>query len=329
MRDAVIKKSKDSFESTGSEALPKVAILVFDGISMFHMAAPTVVLSDASGLFQAVYVSETPGNVQLSSGLTVQVEHGLDALADVDLIVVPSWHASFQAPSDKLVNALLAAKQKSVPLVGLCLGAFVLAAIGVLDGQTATTHWAFVDEFAQMFPRVHWDASVLYVDHGDVLTSAGTAAAIDCCLQIVRNRHGSKVANRVARTLVMPPQRTGGQAQYIVSPTQTNYRDTQFSKLIEYVSSNLHENHTIDKLAEKLAMSRRTFTRHFQQNIGRPFGEWLLQQRLMMAQQLLESGTASIDSIAQQTGFGSTVTFRTQFKKQIGVTPNVWRKTFR
>lgn len=327
MRDTTVKKTKPP-KLPVAPVLPKVAIFVFDGMSMFHMAAPTAVLSDASGLFEVVYFSETVGSVTLSAGLTVQVAHDLGVLASADMIVIPSWPASFVTPSAALAEALLTAHARNIPLVGLCLGAFVLAALGVLDGRKATTHWAYADDFTATFPQVTWDASVLYVDHGDVITSAGTAAAIDCCLQIVRNREGSKTANKVARTLVMPPQRMGGQAQYIASPIPKNRRDTDLSKLLDEVSTNLHQAHSIDSLAEKLAMSRRTFTRHFQQNMGRPFGEWLLQQRLLFAQQLLEEGSTSVDKVAEQAGFGSVVTFRAQFKKLVGVTPNSWRKTF-
>lgn len=280
-------------------------------------------------MVRAIYVSETPGEITLSSGLKVFVEQGIEAILEAELVVIPSWYSDYQAPSKALQKLIVSAHNNGVSLVGLCLGAFVLAAIGVLDGRRATTHWAFADDFTARFPQVCLDASVLYVDHGDVLTSAGTAAAIDCCLQIVRYRAGGQVANRVARTLVMPPQRSGGQAQYIASPVPSNRRDTELSKVLDDVSTNLHKAHSIDSLAHTLAMSRRTFTRHFQQNMGRPFGEWRLQQRLLFAQQLLETSSVSMEHIAQQAGFGSVVTFRAQFKKQLGVTPNAWRKTFR
>lgn len=303
----------------------RMAILVFEGMSMFHMAAPTVVLSDISGLYQAVYVAENPGELTLSSGLPVSISQGVDEMLNVDLVIIPSWHSSLSPPSEQLLHTLRCVYHAKIPLVGLCLGAFLLAELGVLNGRKATTHWAFVDEFVKRFPDIHWDADVLYVDHSDVLTSAGTAAAIDCCLQIVRNRRGGKVAAQVARALVMPAQRTGEQAQFIASPVPNNKRDSALSTLIDYVSNHLHEPHSINRLAERLSMSRRTFTRHFQKIMGKSFGEWLLQQRLLFAQQLLESSSASVDMVAEQAGFGSSVNFRMQFKKHIGVTPNAWR----
>jgi transcriptional regulator GlxA family with amidase domain len=224
---------------------------------------------------------------------------------------------------------LRAAHARGAQLVGLCLGAFVLAAAGILDGRPASTHWAWADDFARRYPRVRLDPNVLYVDDGNVLTSAGTAAGLDCCLHVMRKMCGADVANHVARRLVVPPHRQGNQAQYVQQPMPPNVRGDRLSGLLDWVSGNLALPHSLDTLAGRALMSRRTFTRRFRLATGTTVGAWLLAQRLARAQQLLESTDESVEAIAGIAGFGSTASLRQHFAEAFRTSPSAWRREFR
>jgi transcriptional regulator GlxA family with amidase domain len=214
-------------------------------------------------------------------------------------------------------------------VVGLCLGAYVLAEAGLLDGREATTHWAYADDFSRRYPKVRLKPDVLYVDNGGVVTSAGTAAGIDCCLHMLRQRHGAEMANQVARRLVVAPHRQGGQAQFIEQPLPDNPRDSRLAGLIDQVRATLDQAHSLDSLAQQALMSRRTFTRHFRQLTGTTVGQWLLAERLARTQRLLEATDESIERIAMLAGFGATVSLRHHFRQAFGVSPQAWRQTFR
>jgi transcriptional regulator GlxA family with amidase domain len=212
--------------------------------------------------------------------------------------------------------------------VGLCLGAYPLAAAGLLNGRRATTHWSVADDFAQRFPRVQVDRDVLYVDEGDVVTSAGTAAGIDCCLHLVRQLHGAEIANRLARRLVVAPHRAGGQAQFIEQPIPAAASDSRLASLIDQVRGSLSEAHSVDSMAARAAMSRRTFTRHFRQWTGTTPMDWLTSERVALAQRLLETTEASIERVAELSGLGSATSLRQHFRNSFGVAPGTWRKSF-
>jgi transcriptional regulator GlxA family with amidase domain len=205
----------------------------------------------------------------------------------------------------------------------------VLAAAGLLDGRRATTHWAWADDLAGRYPQVRVDRDVLYVDEGNVVTSAGGAAGIDCCLHILRRLHGAEIASRVARRMVVPPHRQGGQAQYIEQPLRETPGDDRFARMLEWVQAHPDEPHTLDALAGRVFMSRRTFTRRFRQATGTTVGAWLLNQRLALAQRLLETTARPIALIAQESGFGSEVSLRQHFRKSLKVSPARYRKEFR
>jgi transcriptional regulator GlxA family with amidase domain len=205
----------------------------------------------------------------------------------------------------------------------------VLAEAGLLDGLRATTHWAWANDFAARFPQVTVDADVLYLDDSGLLTSAGTAAGIDCCLHLLRQQHGAELANRVARRLVVPPHRQGGQAQFIEQPLPATSRDDRLAGLLDWVRAHLDLPHTLDSLAERALMSRRTFTRHFRQLTGMTVGDWLLAERLALTQRLLESSEQSVEAISGLAGFGSPVSLRHHFGRAFGVSPSAWRQTFR
>lgn len=310
----------------------RVAVLAFDRISPFHLSVPCLVFGESlpgECNYQLVVCAAEPGRLTTTAGFELHVEQGLEALLDAQTIIVPSWHNPDQRPSQALLDALVAAHERGAHLVGLCLGAFVLAEAGLLDGRLATTHWAWARVFAERFPAVRLDADVLYVDDGNLLTSAGTAAGIDCCLHLLRQHCGAKVANKVARRLVVPPHRQGGQAQFIEQPLPATARDDRLSDLLDWVRANLDQAHSLDSLADKVLMSRRSFTRHFRQLTGTTVGDWLLAERLALSQRLLESTDQPIDSIAELAGFGSPVSLRHHFGRSFAVSPSSYRQSFR
>ncbi|HEY2607126.1 MAG TPA: helix-turn-helix domain-containing protein [Paraburkholderia sp.] len=311
-----------------------VAVIAFDRISPFHLSVPCVVFGeDRSGggvpdFDFRVCAAET-GPLSTTAGFSIDVTHGLDALADAHTIIVPSWRDPGETPSAPLLDALRSAHARGAQLVGLCLGAFVLAAAGILDDRPASTHWAWADDFARRYPRVRLDPDVLYVDDGNVMTSAGTAAGLDCCLHVLRKICGTQVANYVARRLVVPPHRQGNQAQFVEQPMPPNLRGDRLSGLLDWVSGNLDVPHTLDTLAGRALMSRRTFTRRFRLATGATVGAWLLAQRLARAQQLLESSDESVEAIATIAGFGSAASLRQHFADAFRTSPSAWRREFR
>ncbi|TDY24119.1 AraC family transcriptional regulator /AraC family transcriptional regulator with amidase-like domain [Paraburkholderia sp. BL6665CI2N2] len=311
-----------------------VAVVAFDRISPFHLSVPCVVFGeDRSGggvpEFDFRVCAAETGALTTTAGFSIAVTHGLEALADADTIIVPSWRDPAETPPAALLDALRAAHARGAQLVGLCLGAFVLAAAGILDERPASTHWAWADDFARRYPRVRLDPNVLYVDDGNVLTSAGTAAGLDCCLHVMRKLCGTAVANHVARRLVVPPHRQGGQAQYVQQPMPPNLRGDRLSDLLDWVSGNLTLPHTLDTLAGRALMSRRTFTRRFRLATGTTVGAWLLAQRLARAQQLLESTDEPVEAIAGIAGFGSAASLRQHFAEAFRTSPSAWRREFR
>ncbi|PQV48530.1 helix-turn-helix domain-containing protein [Paraburkholderia sp. BL21I4N1] len=323
-----------SASASASPSRHVVAVVAFDRISPFHLSVPCVVFGEdrsGGGLpdFDFRVCAAEAGPLTTTAGFSIAVTHGLEALADADTIIVPSWRDPDETPPAELLAALRAAHARGVQLVGLCLGAFVLAAAGILDGRPASTHWACADDFARRFPRVRLDPDVLYVDDGNVLTSAGTAAGLDCCLHVLRKMCGAEVANYVARRLVVSPHRQGGQAQYVQQPIPPNVRGDRLSGLLDWVSGNLDAPHTLDTLAARALMSRRTFTRRFRLATGATVSAWLLAQRLARAQQLLESSDESVEAIAAIAGFGSTASLRQHFAEAFRTSPSAWRREFR
>lgn len=322
--------------SAHSGALPRhvVAVVAFDRISPFHLSVPCVVFGEdraGGGLpdFDFRVCAAEPGPLTTTAGFSIAVTHGLEALGDADTIIVPTWRDPDEPPPAALLAALRAAHARGAQLVGLCLGAFVLAAAGLLDDRPASTHWAWADDFARRYPRVRLDPDVLYVDDGNVMTSAGTAAGLDCCLHVLRKMCGAEAANYVARRLVVSPHRQGGQAQYIQQPMPPNLRGDRLSGLLDWVSGNLAAPHTLDSLAGRALMSRRTFTRRFRLATGTTVGAWLLAQRLARVQQLLESSDESVEAIAGIAGFGSTASLRQHFTEAFRTSPSAWRREFR
>ena len=308
-----------------------ISVVAFDQISPFHLSVPCVVFGDAhpgDPQFRLMVCATEKHPLTTTAGFKIAVQHGLEALTIAQTIIVPSWRDPDQRPPQALLDALVVAHRRGAQVVGLCLGAYVLAEAGLLEGRRATTHWAYAQDFARRYPNVRVDANVLYIDEGSILTSAGTAAGIDCCLHMLRQRYGAEYANCLARRLVVPPHRQGGQAQFIEQPLPATVKDSRLADLIDWVRANLHRPHSLDSLAEKSLMSRRTFTRRFRSLTGTTVGNWLLSERLGLSQRLLETTDMSIERIAGLAGFGSPVSLRHHFGKAFAVSPTVWRKTF-
>ncbi len=220
-------------------------------------------------------------------------------------------------------------------MVGLCYGAYALAYAGLLDGHRAATRWMAEADFSRRFPRVTLDANALYVDEDRLVTSAGVGAGLDCCLYIVRQLHGARIANRLARMLVIPPHREGGQAQFIEQPVAVSTQDAQINALLDHLRTHLDASHAVDDLARRTAMSRRTFTRHFRKATGMTLGEWLVNERLRRARELLETTSLPVETtslpvekISDLVGFQTPVSLREHFRKHYQVSPREWRRTF-
>jgi transcriptional regulator GlxA family with amidase domain len=310
-----------------------VAVVAFDGISPFHLSVPCLVFGEdrtdsGTPRFKLLVCSLERGPLRTQAGFTIEAPHGLQALRRADIVIVPSWRDTIEPAPPALLQALRSAHRRGATLVGLCLGAFVLAEAGLLDGRPATTHWHLVPEFARRYPQVHLHPEVLYVDDGEVLTSAGTAAGIDCCLHLLRVRHGAEVANRAARRMVVAPHRQGGQAQYIEQPVRAAPERDRLAPLLEWLGGHLQRPHTLDALAQRALMSRRTFTRRFREATGTTVGQWLQHQRLALAQRLLETGEQPIEAIAVECGFGSAVSLRQHFAAALKTSPSAYRRHF-
>lgn len=310
-----------------------VAVLAFDGVSLFHLSVPGIVLATANlastePRYQISYCAEEPGMVSSDQGIGLAINHGLDLMAASDVIIIPAWGDQSITASAGLVQALQQAHAAGKLIVGLCLGAFVLADAGLLDGKQATTHWAARDEFARRFPKVRFRPEVLYVTDDNLMTSAGTVAAIDCCLHLVRQRFGADVANHTAKMLVTPPHRQGGQAQYVEHPVPQLSSETHLAAVLAWARMHLGEHLSLDLLAEKARMSRRTFTRRFKETTGTTVAKWLNAERVVRAQALLETTDLSVECIAGEAGFGTPLSLRQQFAAHLGTSPSDYRKMF-
>ncbi|MEU5983655.1 helix-turn-helix domain-containing protein [Streptomyces sp. NPDC047434] len=303
--------------------MDKVALAVTDGMLHFE-------LSVASEVFGGAPYDLTvcgPGPVRVGR-FRLEPDAGLDGLRDAGTVIVPGWADVDVDPPVELVDAVRAAHEAGARVASLCTGAFVLAAAGLLDGRRATTHWAHTDVLAARHPLVEVDPDVLYVDNGTVLTSAGKAAAMDLCLHMVRLDHGSAFANTVARRLVVPPHRAGGQAQFVTAPVPAR-DDHPLADLLPWVIERLDQPLTVEDLARRANMSSRHLGRHFRSVTGTTPLQWLLNQRIRRAQELLESTGDSVDAVAEATGMGTATTLRRHFNRTLGVPPDAYRRTFR
>ncbi|TFV62642.1 helix-turn-helix domain-containing protein [Geodermatophilus sp. DF01-2] len=273
-------------------------------------------------------VTEHPGVVRTDTGIPLTVEHGLERLAASDIVTITAWEVCDRVPSPQLLDAVRAAHARGALIVSQCTGAFVLAAAGLLDGQRATTHWKYAGELAARHPAVRVEPAVLYVDNGQVVTGAGTAAGVDALLHLVRREWGAAAANALAREMVVPPHRDGGQAQFIDAPV-AGCEDDRLGAVLEWAVAHLAEEVTVDVLARRALMSPRTFARRFRAATGTTPHAWLLAQRLAAAETLLEGSDTSVEEVARLVGFGTAAGLREQFTRRRGVSPRAYRQTFR
>jgi transcriptional regulator GlxA family with amidase domain len=316
----------------------RVVVLALDGLLPFELGIPHRIFGkarDTEGrpLYDVVTCSvRPPGPVATDADFAVFVANGPEALATADTVVVPTSYELAPVHEEGVLTPELAAAfahiRPGTRLVSICIGGYVLAAAGYLDGRPATTHWMHAEHFQKLFPKIKVDADVLFIDDGDVLTSAGVAAGIDLCLHLVRRDHGAAVANEVARRTVVPPHRDGGQAQYIQRPVPDAQAVTTTAARA-WALGRLHEPIQLRDMAEQESMSVRTFTRRFREEVGVSPGQWLTQQRVERARHLLESSDLSIDQVARDAGFGTAQSMRQHLQAALGVTPTAYRRTFR
>ncbi|MCH0557581.1 MULTISPECIES: GlxA family transcriptional regulator [Streptomyces] len=316
----------------------RVVVLALDGLLPFELGIPHRIFGrskDTGGrhLYEVVTCSvRPPGQVETDADFAVRVPHGPEALADADTVIVPASHELGPVFEEGRLTAELAAAlariRPGTRIASICTGSYVLAAAGLLDGRRATTHWAVAERFQQMFPRVTVDADVLFIDDGDVLTSAGVAAGIDLCLHMVRRDFGMAVANETARVTVVPPHRDGGQAQFIHRPVP-DPRLATTGAARAWALDRLHEAIQLRDMAEQEAMSVRTFTRRFREEVGVSPVQWLTRQRVERARHLLESTDLPMDQVAGEAGFGTAQSMRQHLQQALGVTPTAYRRTFR
>ncbi|MFZ6004624.1 MAG: helix-turn-helix domain-containing protein [Actinomycetota bacterium] len=313
-----------------------VAAVVTHGVSPFELSVACEVFGlDRSELVDPWYrfiicsAVEPPIQTKGTSGMTMDTPFRLSDLEMADTIVVPMWSPDREPPAE-LVDALRAAHARGTRILSFCSGAFLLGYAGLLDGRRATTHWIYSDRLAELFPQVDVEPDVLYVVDGTVMTSAGTAAAIDLCLNLVRLDHGADVANAVARRMVVPPHRDGGQAQYIQAPVPMCADEADpFRETLDWALEHLDEQLTVDVLARRAATSPRTFARRFVAATGTTPLQWLLRQRVLLAQRLLETTDEPVERIATRCGFGTAAGMRVHFQRQVGTNPTSYRRTFR
>ncbi|SMC96776.1 GlxA family transcriptional regulator [Lentzea albidocapillata] len=311
----------------------RIAVHAFDGITMFHLAAPLLVFGEvgrqglAAGWETSIWTDDGCG-VRTAEGLTIENVHGPDVVDTADFLVFPSWPSDLRPVSPCLAGLIRTAHAKGTRVVGLCLGAFPLAASGLLDGRSIVTHWAAAPVLARLHPTVTVIDSALYLDHGDVLTSAGTASAIDACLHMVRTHLGSAAASTVARHLVIAPHRDGDQAQYIDRPVPDPGGVGHIGPTIDWALNRLGQRLDVDQLAAHAGMSRRNFNRRFTEATGNTPARWILARRLDEGRRLLETTTWPISRIARSCGFGSAVTFRQNFVAAYSTTPTSYRQRF-
>lgn len=312
--------------------LKSVAVVIFDGVAPFELG----VLCETFGLdrsdeglptFDFAVCASSPGQVATSSGFDVVVKHGLEAAENADLIAVaamPRW----SDPPAGVRELLRQAVDTGARVLSVCTGAFTLGESGLLDGRRCTTHWRYASELAERFPLAQVDPNVLYVEDGPIITSAGTAAGIDACLHVVREEFGADVASRFARRMVVAPHRDGGQAQFIDRPVPSCDADT-LTPLLTWMLEHLDQELSVESLANRASLSSRTFARRFRAETGTTPHQWLVGQRVLAAERLLETGDAPVEEIAQRTGFGNAATLRHHFSRARGTTPQQYRRNYR
>lgn len=311
----------------------RIAALAYPGMTPFELGVVVEVFGlprpelNLPHWYTLTVCALAPGRQPAVGGIAIDVAHGLSELAAADTVILPGWPVRDDVPA-ALAGALRAARGRGARLVSICSGAFALAGAGLLDGRRAATHWRYAGELAARFPAVRVDRDVLYVDDGDLLTSAGSAAGIDLCLHLVRSDHGAAVANQVARRLVVPPHRDGGQAQYVEQPVPAD-DDARIHHVIGWLTAHLDRPVTVAALAARAHLSERQFARRFRRVTGESPIDWLTGQRIHASLPMLESGDDPVERVAASVGFANAVTFRHHFRTRMRTSPTAYRRAFR
>ncbi|MCF4167238.1 transcriptional regulator FtrA [Zavarzinia compransoris] len=311
-----------------------VVALAYDGLCTFEFGLAVEVFGlprpeMGPDWYRFAVAAVDAGPLAATGGVRLMVDGGLDLLDQAGTVIVPGWRGVEAPVPDALSAALRRAHGRGARLLSICSGVFVLAAAGLLDGRRATTHWRYAAALSTRHPAVTVDPDVLYVDEGQVLTSAGSAAGLDLCLHLVRRDFGASAANSVARRLVLPAHRDGGQAQFIERPVPRPSGTARLGPLLDDVLAHLDRSHPLAELADRAGMSLRSFLRHFRAATGMAPGEWLLAERLRRARDLLEAGDAGIEQVALACGFGTAATLRHHFNRRLGISPAAYRARFR
>jgi transcriptional regulator GlxA family with amidase domain len=306
----------------------RVAILAIPHVIPFNVITPIQVFEHVPDQRYRTFVcSFSKGLIYNRSGLRIMADYGVEALSYADTILVPGFDTCHQPVPERVLAALRTAHVRGTRLASICTGAFVLAQAGLLDRQTATTHWAQADELARNYPQIAVDPRVLYTDNGNIITAAGYTSGVDMCLHIIRKDHGQRIANLVAKTLVASPHRNGGQAQFIDRPVPPE-RSRRLDRTLQWMLDNLGDNISVTDMARHAGLAARSFARRFEAEIGESPLQWLIEQRVRHAQLLLETTSLPIDTIAGRCGFGTAMSLRLHFKRIAMVTPTDYRKTF-
>ncbi|MGI9627819.1 MAG: transcriptional regulator FtrA [Longimicrobiales bacterium] len=307
-------------------------VLAYDGLCTFEFGVVIELFGLPRPEFERWYrlrvAAVDSGPLMASGGISVQAPYSLRILDSAGTIIVPGWRGADAPVPPLLKRKLRRAYTQGARILSVCSGAFVLAAAGLLDGKRAATHWRYAAALQRRFPLVTVDSDVLYVDEGSIITSAGSAAGIDMGLHLIRRDFGSDVANAVARRLVVPPHRDGGQKQFVQSPVAEAESESAFNRVLESITANLAEHHSVASMAKRSNMSKRTFARHFAAVTGTTPHRWLQSQRARRAQQLLETTALSVDQVARHAGFNDAQLLRIHFKRVVGTSPTNYRRTF-
>ena len=318
--------------------LKSVALIVLEDTGLFELGLVAEIFgvdrsSRGTGVprFDFRMATHVPGPVRTSAGYSIHVENGLEAAADADLVIMAPyghWPNGPEPVPAAVLEALRNAHERSAWVMSVCTGAFALAEAGILDGRKAATHWRNSALLAKLYPSVEVNEDVLYVQDGNIISSAGTAAGIDASLHLVRQELGAKTAAAIARDMVVPPHRDGGQAQYITRPLSVSGGDT-LEDILVWIAANLDQEHSVSALAARAHMSERTFARRFKAETGTTPGSWINGQRVLKAQELLEDTGMSIDEVSRAVGFGQAVLLRHHFNRAVGISPAAYRRVFR
>jgi AraC family transcriptional activator FtrA len=309
-----------------------VVALAYDGLCTFEFGCTVELFAlnrPELGVtwYDFAVCSAERGALRAAGGIEVRVPNSIALLDKADTIVIPGWRDADEPPPPALVKKIRAAYDRGARICTICSGVFILAAAGILEGKTVTTHWRYAEKLHKRYPGVTVEPNALYVDQGQILTSAGSAAGLDMLLHLVRRDYGAKVANMVAQRLVIPPHREGGQAQYLPRPMPSDERN-RLSKLLDWARTHLDQEHTLESLAERASMSPRTLQRQFKETVGCAPYEWLVRERVAMAKDLLQAGRQPLPRVAESVGFKSQETFRHHFRRITGTSPAAYRNNF-